>query len=747
MAPSRSKPAVTDPLTRCSGWEVLLAGTFLIRYFVPPEGSDLGHNLWIALLWLALAAGRCWWMWRNREPLRWNWTLLDTGVCALIAGHVLSAGVVLLTSGDKRATLNWFWEWGSFAATWGLLRRPMQSLSFRQLVSAGLLTTMATVAGVGLWQYAVMYPAQAADAREFLTLHERLERQSGFTSSERQRYERLKREIGSELLAHDEAGRRQLMDRIAASVEPIGLFALANTLGALLGVGLVLFLDQLWKLLGRERPLPALLVLGTFTALIAYCLLLTKSRAAWVGTALALAWLFVRWAPFERFERKKVWGGMAGAAGIVALMVGIAFFTGGLDREVLDEALTKSLGYRLEYWRATWQLIQDHVVLGIGPGNFRQAYLQYKLPGASEEILDPHNSFLDVWANGGLLGFCGLILISVELLRRMTRTAAGEESSPGKSRLLLKPVCLAGSGALALILIEQWMFHGRLDGLLLCLLVIFPLVAGLLLVVTHISPTGRLAALAGCAGLSINLLAAGGISMPAILQLMLFLLWIAQPEPGTAAEAKSASPRVWLGLTLGSGATVAACLLTGLIPALTVSELLEQGKFLLITTGNERQAEECFAAAIESDPLAAEPHQSLVNLYSAQWDRRGRTDRPLFDKLIEHQRAAIDCDPQAAKRYYLLGKWWLEEFDQSRDPVSAEQGLAAFQNALARYPNDALINADYAIALAATGQNAQRAAARGLELDDLNRARGHIDRFLPEVKRSRLEELAAVGKR
>src|SRR5690606_19606381 len=92
------------------------------------------------------------------------------------------------------------------------------------------------------------------------------------------------------------------------------------------------------------------------------------------------------------------------------LLIGLpvaAALTGGLDRQVITEA-PKSLQYRLEYWTATLAALRESPILGTGPGNFRQAYLAHKLPGSSEEVLDPHNLFLDVWAGGGLIGLAGL---------------------------------------------------------------------------------------------------------------------------------------------------------------------------------------------------------------------------------------------------------------------------------------------------------------------------------------------------
>ncbi len=45
---------------------------------------------------------------------------------------------------------------------------------------------------------------------------------------------------------------------------------------------------------------------------------------------------------------------------------------------------------------------------GVGPGNFGGPYLKYKLPESSEEILDPHNLFLEVWATAGFWALLAL---------------------------------------------------------------------------------------------------------------------------------------------------------------------------------------------------------------------------------------------------------------------------------------------------------------------------------------------------
>ena len=105
---------------------------------------------------------------------------------------------------------------------------------------------------------------------------------------------------------------------------------------------------------------------------------------------------------------------------IVGVGIAAAALSGGLDFAVLSQA-PKSLRYRLEYWQGTWATIREHLWLGTGPANFRDYYFRHKLPESSEEIADPHNFILDVWANAGLLGLIGLLACVVLMIRSWTQ--------------------------------------------------------------------------------------------------------------------------------------------------------------------------------------------------------------------------------------------------------------------------------------------------------------------------------------
>ena len=62
-----------------------------------------------------------------------------------------------------------------------------------------------------------------------------------------------------------------------------------------------------------------------------------------------------------------------------------------------------SLTDRINYWKAAFDIFKNHPVIGVGPGNFSQFYLQFKVPGAMEARF-AHNLFFEVLTSTGIAG-------------------------------------------------------------------------------------------------------------------------------------------------------------------------------------------------------------------------------------------------------------------------------------------------------------------------------------------------------
>jgi len=716
---------------------------FLCRWLIPAEGTDQGATLWIAAAWFALAAIRFWILWRNDRPFQIPLGIAETGVAALVAGHCLSAGMVFFIGGDRRAALNYAWEWLSIGIFWILLKDVLSRHRARPLLILCLLTTLVTLSGLGLWQHFIWYPQQSRQLSQLLELQQELESGQSMTSIDRAQYQQLRNQFGPEFLSLEGGGREMLLARTRDSREPIGRFALTNTFAALLIAGWFLSAGLLRTRILDRSTRTGIAVAAFCCVLLTACLFLTKSRTAAIGILgglCALAAITIRRAASFHCRTVLKWGSLL-MTGIIALAI-ILSLTGGLDRQILSEA-PKSLAYRLEYWQATWRMLMDHPLLGVGPGNFRQNYFAYKLPGASEEILDPHNLILDVWANGGMLALTGLFLllsgVGKTLWLFLRKPHVEEVPVPERSRP--RDSILVGIAAFSAVFLEEWLLEGFVDRQLVCL------TCGWLgvLAVVHVSgspPTmDRLLALLALTALLIHLLGAGGIGMPAVLQLVLLLNCVL--VCGTTIKARSvASVSFTGGLSLLSAGFFFACLWTSLVPVVTVARLLDQGRQDAFDHRLLAAAEH-FQQAGETDPLAAAPHNELAAMRFARWQLQNGDDARLFQSAIAEKHVALQRNPRDPKEYLTLSNWWLKRFQRDPQPEFARKAAEAAEKGIGLYPYFSPLLTQWAFALEAQGimEKARDAARRALELDDLNQARGHHDKILPKSDREKLEKL------
>ncbi len=742
---SQSNHVAARHEARTDWWTPLIVGLFLTRFFVPAEGAAEGHSLWIALPWLILFAGRLWWHWRNGERPGVRLNRLDIAALLLVGSHCVSALAVVGTGGDRRAALNSFWEWISLAATGFLLKETLLAPRNRLIFTSALLASVITLSALGIWQHVLWYPQQAREVTELLDLHARITAGESLEPAERSRFQQLVRRHGSAVLTYDATARQSFLARIKDSSEPIGRFALANTFATLLCAGTMLLLgtliDRLADPLRRRHSTTWQLALFLLPVLV--CLLLTKSRTAYLALAVALAakvWLTFGGSVLRRITARQWMMAVVVAFAVLAAGVGALTAWGGLDKEVLTEA-PKSLGYRWEYWQATAGVIREHPWLGVGPGNYRQHYLKFKLPGASEEILDPHNLLLDVWANAGIVALLALGAIIVISFHRSIPAGESFAASPIGGWATLPA---AGAFALLAVFAQSFFFEGTVDEQVLILLSLWiPLAMGLQFTLRS-DPVTSTTAQATVWSLWVGLLAAGGIGMPAIAQTIWALLLLIPPSQSGAMVPTAHRP-LWLFAAAFFGLLAAGCLWTGLKPVIEAAQHMALGENELVLGQPWRNAQRQYEAASLADPLSPEPHHRLGEMSHWVWQQSGHRDTASFDRAIAALEQSIAKDPLAPKRKLILARWWFEHWQVDNEATALKRSLVAFREAAEGYPHFAPIQAGLAIALAASGdRSAADAARRALDLDDLNRVRGHTDKLLPPAERQQLEQIAGT---
>jgi len=724
------------------GWEseswlaAAVCAMLVARPLYPSEAVAQGHGLpavmlWLALLvlWLAVVLGRA------PIAVRFGW--LDAAVLLLVGLHTIS-GVWAAFTASARPAVNVLWEWIALGTCYLLARQLFAHPKQVRALVAVMIGTAVFLSAYGLYQYVYEFPLTRA----------------AFQSDP----EAALREAGMWL----QPGSRQwqLYVQRLESTEPISTFALANSLAGFLVPWLLAALGVLLATLGSERAgrWRWAVCLGGVGAAAAcgICLLLTKSRSAYLAVLLGIAGLWI----FCRPARWHIGWKVPLVVGLVLLvLLSAALFLGGLDWEVLLEA-PKSLAYRFQYWQATLQMIAERPLLGCGPGNFQYTYTAYMLPEASEEIADPHNFLLEVWATAGTPAAIALVAVIAGFfwtVFRHGRVCAGRttadhptagsppanaaaggkpEGKPGKrppqdeapGQLANGPWKIYLGGAVGLLLAvplaltvsvppSRWVYAvGLVPAVLAC---------GLLWPWVQQGKLPRLLPSVAVAALLLNLTAAGGIGFPGVAQSLWILvaLGLNQVEQDRPRAVGRGTLTVLLGITLLGAA---ACYLSAYQPVLASRSMMERaGKSL-------HRAEQYLEAAARADKLSSEPAQALAQHYLQQYLVSKRPED--LERFRRWCRETLRRCPNSASLLAEAGRWYGQLFAATGDLALAQQAAELVGKAVSRYPSSAFLRAEHALALAAAGepQAASSAAAEALRLDQQT---PHADKKLaPELK-------------
>ncbi|MCS7237091.1 MAG: O-antigen ligase family protein [Thermoguttaceae bacterium] len=489
-------------------WRAIFLGAavalLIARPLSPSEAATIGDGLPFVMLWLLLATA--WGAMRCVIPGLPSRFGSPEALVLLGSAWYVVACFVNISSGPPRAMINAAWDWVGIVTGFLLIRQLLGNpREARALLAAGLGLAIG-MALLGLYQYFYEFPSIRA---RFAHDPEGMLAQAG---------------------VYVEKGSREwtlFVNRLRSS-EPLGTFALANSLAGFLvtwlviGVGVGSYFSrrrnpgapdcraasgrpgaaseqatvpdtsdlpqapaarglsppnqlkrvarQLFqKVIGVLRTTakgPRGLILMLMLCVLLWVLLLTKSRSAHAALVVGIVLLVG-----QGLRRTSIWPGQRGrseacknlqrstgaftsatvggrravrlalvyflvAASVLASLVGLGFLVG-WDWQVLAEA-PKSLGYRLQYWIATLELIADRPIFGCGPGNFQVVYTRYMLPEASEVIADPHNFVLELMASAGVPAGCLflwaiLALLGSEGWRQDRRASKRAPSYPGGS--------------------------------------------------------------------------------------------------------------------------------------------------------------------------------------------------------------------------------------------------------------------------------------------------------------------------
>ncbi|MFL2865130.1 MAG: O-antigen ligase family protein [Pirellulaceae bacterium] len=429
---------------------------------------------------------------------QWPAFLLSLSIVAMLIAVFGNSG-----DGDFRASVNSWWQWVAFAIGFILINQ----LFHTEKVARGIIAVMVAIAValscIGIYDSLVKIPELRSEY---------------FAGSARQRVEMLQN-AGISDTRVGSPGRYHFESRIQ-SPEPHVTFALTNSLAGFLAPWFTLLLLTTLtpgQRLTRKKEIPKLLVL---IGIVAFCLVLTKSRSACCAVAFSvlLAGIFLKSYRPVAIKATVVLGGI----GCVVFALGV--LTHRLDTKILTEAV-KSLSFRMEYWESSRAMATDNFWIGVGPGNFRDHYTLYKEVAASESIADPHNWPLEILTNFGILTLLLICGVFATAYHRFTvlahQTGEGEVNERQfASRfpdLSANQIYLAGAaGCLLGLLIDQLSYALIPLSVFYVALPIFVMVIFLLQDWVDRGALNRFHLLVAFICWLLNLMVAGGISYPGV---------------------------------------------------------------------------------------------------------------------------------------------------------------------------------------------------------------------------------------
>jgi putative inorganic carbon (HCO3(-)) transporter len=150
-------------------------------------------------------------------------------------------------------------------------------------------------------------------------------------------------------------------------------------------------------------------------AVLAVGIGLSQSRGAWLGGAVTSVTLLLAWNRSTR--RLLIPGALIGACAVALAVSGV------LPPAILDR-LSQTIQYfgvfdvrtvevtsdnwaiveRMAHWQAGWYMFMAHPWLGVGAGNYAQAYPDYSVGMWVEPLGHAHNYYLNMLAELGVLG-------------------------------------------------------------------------------------------------------------------------------------------------------------------------------------------------------------------------------------------------------------------------------------------------------------------------------------------------------
>ena len=239
--------------------------------------------------------------------------------------------------------------------------------------------------------------------------------------------------LGESVISPTISGVAKIDTATGKFIRAYGTFAHPNQLAAFIiaacATTLVLFLEE------QDKIQKFFYLAAAFFLILAE--ILSFSRAGWLGLAIMLAIvLFLpRGTKMEKSHKNKVFWVMG--AGILAIILTWPFL--GSRITVTDSSTTNRIYYDLSGLRA----LKQSPILGFGLGQLMPTMAKVETYTQNWQIQPPHNYFLDVACETGLLGLLVISYIFLKLLYDLSRRLKTGDSQSQNFKIFLFAVLIA----------------------------------------------------------------------------------------------------------------------------------------------------------------------------------------------------------------------------------------------------------------------------------------------------------------
>lgn len=152
---------------------------------------------------------------------------------------------------------------------------------------------------------------------------------------------------------------------------------------------------------------------GLGVLLISTNLYLTKSYGAWLAISVAIVVIF--WLKYRENKQRKIF-----AIILLLILIILTWASASKYNSIKISGNRSSLTSRMMIWKSAGRMIENNLLVGIGPDNFQNKYLEYQKyfpPYLEWSAPQPHNILLAFWLEAGLAGLAGFVLLLIQFFR------------------------------------------------------------------------------------------------------------------------------------------------------------------------------------------------------------------------------------------------------------------------------------------------------------------------------------------